>query len=249
MSDAQPALDGHTIVVTGAAGGVGRALVRLYSDAGGTVVAVDQDLDDLQSAIEGLPGVLPIAVDLSTRGFVDEVIGACDGRVDILVNNAGAFEIMDAVDLSDEVWDAILAVNLTAPFLMSRAVIPPMISAGGGRILNVSSVSGIRGGRAGAAYTASKHGLIGLTTNVAVTYAAEGIRCNAICPGGIQTAFSAGAPASDRMVAIAKGNPDVPRERYATADQIAAVAFFLTLPASSHVNGAVIPVDNGWTAI
>lgn len=238
-------LAGKTAIVTGGGGGVGGALVRLLKGEGARVVAVDIAEDRLTDS----EADVKVGADVASPADADRIFEAAGGEVDILVNNAGLIEIQTVEDISDELWHRVHGVNLHGPFMLCKRAVPIMVERGGGRIVNVSSVSGLRGGRAGVAYSASKFGLIGLTMNVAVTYADAGIRCNAICPGGIQTNFPQGAPVSERAAKVARSNPFVEREQYATPEQIASVALFLCKPESSHVNGIAIPVDNGWLAI
>ena len=237
-------------MVTGAGGGVGSALVRLFGEEGARVVAVDLSEERL-AALE-VPGdaeVEIVCADVGTRDSADRILEASSWDVDVLVNNAGLIEIQTVDEIDDELWDRVFAVNLHGPYRLCKRAVPIMVAKGWGRIVNISSAAGLRGGRAGVAYTASKYGLIGLTQNIAATFADAGIRCNAVCPGGIQTGFSTGAPRSDRAVRVATSHPGLTREEYATPDQVASVAVFLARPESSHINGVALPVDNGWLAM
>ena len=150
-------------------------------------------------------------------------------------------------ELTDEVWERVLAVNLTGPMLAMRAAIPAMLEAGGGVIVNVSSVGGLFGARGGAAYAASKHGLIGLTKNVAATYGRDGIRAIAVCPGAVDTGISLGGdPSPKGFAALNTTLPANPRA--AAALEIANLILFLVSDDGSFVNGAAIVADGGWTA-
>jgi NAD(P)-dependent dehydrogenase (short-subunit alcohol dehydrogenase family) len=150
--------------------------------------------------------------------------------------------------VEDAVWDRVLRVNLTAVMRMTRAVLPGMVERGAGTIVNVSSEAGLRGSAAGAAYTASKHALIGLTRSTAFFYAASGIRCNTVAPGATMTNIEAefrSAFAGERMGPYLQTN--VPPA--ATADQVAAAIVWLLSDDSANVTGAVLPSDNGWSVI
>lgn len=237
-------LAGQTAIITGAGSGIGLASARLFSAEGARVVAVDIREDRL----DGLPDAcLPIAADVSIPEDCDRVIAAAGERLDVLFNNAG---ILDRMLLADEVseaeWNRVLAVNLTAPFLLCRRAIPLMLRAGGGVIINTASLSAIRGGRAGAAYTASKFGLAGLSQNIAATYGSRGIRCNAICPGAVATDVLGQAPLGPHASAIRERDREKPQP--AQPEEIAQVALFLATAPSSFVNGAMIPVDGGASA-
>jgi NAD(P)-dependent dehydrogenase (short-subunit alcohol dehydrogenase family) len=171
-------LDGRTAVVTGAASGIGRAMVEQIVAAGAaTVVAVDLDAERLAEVASAVgPAVRPVVADVSTADGARRALPE-DVAVDILCNNAGTIGRVAAVDeTSDEEWARLIGVNLTATFVLTRAAIPGMLARGGGTIINTASVGGLRGGRAGAAYTAAKFGVVGLTQNVAATHGARGIR-------------------------------------------------------------------------
>ncbi|MDR7405089.1 MAG: SDR family oxidoreductase, partial [Armatimonadota bacterium] len=153
-------------------------------------------------------------------------------------------------ELDDDVWRRVLAVNLDGPMFTMRRAVPRMVQQGGGSIINISSTAGIEGGAAGAAYTASKHALVGLTRNTAWMYALKGVRCNAICPGATRTNIAESMipermdPAgSARAQAYAALIPAI-----LEPEDIAALALFLASDESRQINGAIIPADAGWTA-
>lgn len=170
------------------------------------------------------------------------------GRIDILINNAGILDNFTALgDLSDELWEKVININLTAPMKLSRKVIPIMEKQESGNIINISSLGGLYGSRAGAAYTASKFALTGLTKNIAYMYAEKGIRCNAISPGGVDTEISANLePSEFGMDRVMKGTAN--NIRSGSGKEIATIALFLASDESSFVNGDVIVADAGWTA-
>jgi NAD(P)-dependent dehydrogenase (short-subunit alcohol dehydrogenase family) len=237
-------LAGRTGIVTGAGSGIGRAIVELFFAADVRVIAADNRGERLESLPEG---VVKVEADVSTAAGADLIIGAAGDRLDILCNNAGVLDRMLLVDqVSEADWDRVIAVNLTGPYLLCRRAIPMMVRQGGGVIINTASLSGIRGGRAGAAYTASKFGLVGLTQNIAATYGSQGIRCNAICPGAVVTDILGSAQLGQDADRIR--NRDREKPQAVEPDRIAHVAVFLATDESSYMNGAVIPVDGGAAA-
>lgn len=241
-------------IITGAASGMGREIALRFAREGARVVVTDlgqgpaqETLDEIRAA--GGTG-LAVSGDISKQADVDRLFAATlreFGGVDILVNNAG---IMDAfvpvAELGDELWERVLAVNLGGPMRTMRAVLP-IFGQRGGCIINVASIGGLQGSRAGAAYTASKHGLIGLSKNVAFQYAKAGVRCNVIAPGGVTTNIMAGQTPHPEGMAHAMAGVQA-NIRTGDPDEIAGVALFLASHDASLVNGAVIVADAGWTA-
>jgi NAD(P)-dependent dehydrogenase (short-subunit alcohol dehydrogenase family) len=237
-------LDGKTVIVTGAGSGIGRAMVELFLAEGARVIGADIDAGRLQT-LE--PSVTRVAADVSTPDGAERIVAAAGGSLDVLCNNAGIIDALAPIDeTTDRDWDRLMAVNLKGPFLLSRLAIEAMLPRGGGSIVNTASVAGLRGGRAGAAYTASKFGLIGLTMNIAVTHGARGIRCNAVCPGSVATDISGAVEMSELGRSLTLRDRDKPAP--ASPHQIAAVAVFLATDAASRINGTTIPVDAGWIA-
>lgn len=237
----------RTVLITGAASGIGLAAVERFVESGDRVVALDASEPRLADLQRRHPGVVTQVVDLGDPRAAEEAFDSCAGRIDVLCNNAGIAD-MDWVDeASLERWQQVLAVNLTAPFVLTRLAVPLMAAAGGGAIVNTASISALRGGRAGAAYTASKSGLVGLTQNVAATFAGSGIRCNAVCPGSVATnihdSYDGTSERAARFLARDRDKPDP-----ATPQQVADVIHFLGSDAAARVNGAVVTVDGGWTA-
>ncbi len=217
------------------------------------VDVIPERVHDVVAEIEKSGGnVSGMVVDLSVGTEVDKTIESTLsslGRIDILCNNAG---IMDGArpvaDTPDEVWDRVMAVNIVAPFRASRKVIPSMIEHGGGVILNTASVAGLFGARAGAAYTVSKHGLIGLTKSIATSYGKKGIRCNAIVLGAVQTAIGIGSatPNPLGMENLNKTMATLPR--VGDPDEVAKIALFLVSEESKYLNGSCVVADAGWAA-
>lgn len=250
-------LSGQVAVVTGGGAGIGRAVALAFASAGASVVVADINGDTAgQTAIEVTAAgshALAVAVDVTDEPAVAQLADRAletYGRVDILCNNAGIADDMALpAEVTTAMWDRVVAVNLTGPFLVSRAMLASMLRRGAGTIINVASVSALRGGTAGISYTAAKHGLVGLTRSLAHAYRDRGIRANAICPGGVTTGIAdgvsfdpAGLARNRPVLALAEG-------RKARPDEIAAVALFLASPAASFVNGAIVTVDAGWSAV
>jgi NAD(P)-dependent dehydrogenase (short-subunit alcohol dehydrogenase family) len=234
--------DDVTVVVTAGGGNIGRCIVSRFHARGARVVAADLDPDRLRAVVERWPGVEVVVADVSTASGCDEVMAAAGERVDVLCNNAALIEVVPVDEIDEAVWRRVLDVNLTGPLLMSKRVIPLMLTQGGGAIVNTASVAGLRGGRAGAAYVASKFGLIGLTQNIAATYGARGIRCNAVCPGTV--ARPDGAP---EMVFEQISTTGYTRGRggdhVVEPDEVAAL--IVEIAGSRSLNGVAIPMDGG----
>lgn len=235
-------LGGRTVIVTGAGGGVGSALTRRFAAEGARVVAVDRDEASLERLVGELD-VVAVPADVSSPMDVERVVAAA-GPVDILVNNAAVIDRLGmAHEVTLEEWRHLLDINLTGPFLFCQAVLPAMLERGRGTIVNVASVAGVRGGRAGAAYTASKHGLVGLTKNIAATLGDRGIRSNAVLPGSIATNMQNVTGAFES--ALEALSRDKRKPSPAEPDEVASVVMFLVSERAARVNGVALPVDSG----
>lgn len=249
-------LSGKNVVVTGASSGMGKAIVERFAREGGNVVAVARRLERLEALAEALkdaPGrVIPFAGDVSKREDNEAMIDLAVkefGRLDVLVNNAGVMDDMSPVgDVEDARYRSLMEVNVYGPLCaMRKAVRTFLAQESGGNIINVASIGAMRTA-AGAAYAASKAAVVALTKNTAYMYIPEGIRCNAIAPGGIQTeiANSMGTPnmvGYGRVKNVLAAAPET-----GTPEQIASAALFLASDDSSFVNGDVLVVDGGWIA-
>lgn len=238
-------LEGKTALITGAGNGIGRAMAIRFALEGATVIACDIDaaaLANLESSI----GCKTIVGDISTEEGRAAIADA--GPLNILVNNAGILDALTPLDATgDALWDKVMDVNITAPFKICRAIVPKMIEAGGGVIVNTCSAASLSGGRAGCAYTASKHALLGLTRSIAFYYRSKGIRCNAVAPGAIQTELH--TRNRYHKGGLAAYSPYFPMiGQFGEAEQVAEAALFLASDLSSYVNGEVISVDGGWNA-
>jgi NAD(P)-dependent dehydrogenase (short-subunit alcohol dehydrogenase family) len=244
---------GRVAVVTGAARGLGRVIAATLADEGYSLVLADvTDLAGTAADVESRGGTAwPSRTDVSSESAVRALAdGARDrfGRVDVLVNNAGVSLLSPAEATTAQDWRRVLDINLTGPFLLCREFGAQMLGAGGGSIVNVASIAGLRGVADRAAYNASKHGLVGLTYTLAAEWGGRGVRVNAVCPGWIKTEMDAEDQASGGYTDADIVN-QVPMGRFAApADVAAAVAFLADPDRSAFINGAALPVDGGWVA-
>ena len=263
-------LSNKTALVTGAASGNGKAIATLFAREKAKVVLVDINKSELEKVVASLSeqgfDVTGIEADVTKEADIQKMVDqtlAKYGRLDILVNNAGIFdELMPVGEVSDDLWYKIMETNLNAPMRAIRKVIPIFEKQGGGVIVNTASIAGLTGARGGgAAYMASKHGLIGLTKNVAFNYKEKNIRCNAVAPGRVETNLRANSErlagsksARDRSIENWKDIENKVTEGYITnmrkcsPDEIAKVVLFLASDEASFVNGSVFVADGGWTS-
>lgn len=251
-------LQDRIAVITGAGSGMGRAMALRFAAEGAAVVGADWHADRLEETtglVVSAGGTMTgVAGDVSDRALAEAIVTAArdrHGRLDVLVNNAGVMDLnQGAAEMDDAMWERVLGVNLTGPMLLTRAAIPLMLAAGGGSIVNVASVAGMGGGAAGLAYTVSKHGLVGMTKQTAWRYGPQGIRCNAIAAGAVETNIMESVDAS-RMdpEGVARSQAwyaAIPRQLQ--PGEIADLALFLASEESRGVNGAIVPADGGWLA-
>lgn len=248
-------LKDKVVIITGASSGLGNETAILFAKEGAKVVAVARRMERLEDLVEETKEfsgeIIALQGDVGKEEDIENMVKFTVekfGKVDILVNNAGIIDdYMPAGDMTNEVWDNVFNINLTGPMKLTRAVLPIMTKQNKGNIINISSVGGLSGGRGGAAYVATKHGLVGLTKNTAFIYADQGIRCNAVCPGSIPTDIGNTDTANQLGLGkIMSGFVNAPR--IGTSEEIANIVLFLASDESSLVNGVAITADAGWTA-
>jgi 3-oxoacyl-[acyl-carrier protein] reductase len=252
LSKLSRSIAGQVALVTGAASGMGRATAQLFADEGATVAVADLDesavakvVDEISTAGGNAAGfALDVCDAARARAVVADIVSRF-GRLDILINNAGVSRpvAIDADDY-DALWEQTLAVNLTAQARLVRTCLPHLREGGGGRIVNIASTEGLGATAAISPYTASKHGVVGLTRSLAVELGAKGVTVNCICPGPINTGMTSLIP-DDAKRKFARRR--VPLRRYGEPEEVAHMTLSLVLPAASFVNGAVVVVDGGLT--
>lgn len=248
----------RTAIVTGAASGIGRAVAEALASAGYAVVVVDVNAEDGTALASHLNGHF-VAADLAQRSecrrVVDTTIDQC-GRVDVLVNNAGFQHISPIESFPEDRWDAMLAVMLTAPFLLTKYVWPHLQAQRWGRVINMASIHGQVASPYKAAYISAKHGLIGLTRTAALEGGSHGITVNAICPAYVRTPLvenQIAAQAESRGISADAVVENVMLEpaaikRLIEPSEVAALVTYLCSDAAAAITGATLNIDLGWTA-
>src|SRR5690625_877073 len=234
---------GRNVLVTGGAQGIGFEVAKAFRDAGARVTVLDNSPELLDSAWSGQPGVKPIAVNVADSGAVaeafDRIVAWC-GEIDTVVNNAGIARDAVVWKLADRDWQAVLDVHLGGTFNITRAALPAMRSNGFGRIVNVTSYTGMHGNVGQSNYAAAKAGIIGFTKTVAKETARFGITANAISPNAA-TAMVKSVPA-ERLAALTSA---IPQQRFAEPAEMAAAVQFLAATEAGYITGVVLPVDGG----
>lgn len=245
--------ENKVVLITGAASGIGRAAAQHYAAEGASLFLCDINTAGLRETVASLgvgdDAVLAHTLDVcdseACRAAVDEAVKTF-GRLDVLCNIAGVAMTHHFDQITDEEWSKIFAINVSSVFYLSRAAIPHL-KASGGNILNMGSISGLMGQAYTSAYCATKGAVVQLTRSLAIEYAKQGIRVNAVCPGGVKTALSANftAPADVDFELMARYSPLVDM---AEAEDIARAVLFLTSNEARHINGVALPIDDGVTA-
>jgi 3-hydroxybutyrate dehydrogenase len=252
-------LEGKVAIVTGAASGIGLAVARDFAQHGIRVTLSDIDVEGGQAAASKLTGarfqVANMANAEDIQRLVDETIKA-EGQVDILVNNAGIQYVAPIVEFPEAKWRQIIEIMLTAPFLLTKAVLPSMYAHQWGRIINIGSVHSLRASAFKSAYVAAKHGLLGLTRVTALEAAEHGVTCNAICPSYVRTALVEkqiadqakvhGIPESEVVEKIMVTEGAI--RRLLEPEEVAQLVTYLCTDAASGITGSAQTIDCGWTA-
>ncbi|WP_426440533.1 SDR family NAD(P)-dependent oxidoreductase [Bradyrhizobium genosp. P] len=238
-------------LVTGAARGIGLATAKRFLGDGWRVALLDIEGELLHGAVAALndpDNTLALTCDVSDAGGVAAAIAAVDksfGRLDALVNNAGVAVFAPVLETSDADWSRILAVNLTGPFLCTKAAAPLMREHGGGAIVNITSISAVRASTLRSAYGTSKAALAHLTRQLAVELASLGIRVNGVAPGPVETAM---AKAVHTAEIRADYHDAIPLNRYGLEEELAEAIFFLCSDRASYITGQILAVDGGFDA-
>ena len=245
-------------VITGAGSGMGRAMANLFSAEGAKIVAAEwnqETLDEVVAEVRAAGGEIVgvqgnVALEADDAKIIETAVSTF-GTLDVLCNNAGVMDVNQAVgEVTNEMWERVLGVNLNGPMFLSRLAVPIMVAKGSGSIVNTASVAGVSGAAAGAAYTVSKHGVVGLTRNTAWVYGPSGVRCNAIAAGAVVTNIMQSVdptkmdPTGSARYQLYYGCIPAQLE----AIDIANLALFLASDEARYINGAIIPADAGWTA-
>lgn len=243
-------LAGKNGIVTGASRGIGHEIATAFAGAGARVAVFDSDGEGTrQAAVQLGSGALGLEVDVTEETAVGEAVGevaSTFGRIDFLVNNAGIRHVAPLAEHPVDVFRRTIDVNVVGTFICSRAAIPVMVGHGGGRIVNLASMAGELALRERSAYNASKAAIVALTKSIAVDHGEEGVYCNAIAPGVIETPLSAPYFEDEEMVSVLRENS--PIGRWGQVEEVAGPAVFLCSDAASFVQGATLFVDGGWTA-
>lgn len=251
-------LAGKIAVITGAGSGIGRAIALLFAQEGATIVAADLNGDTAEETIalvrdvsgrDGLALTTDVSDPASVKQMVDQAIARFD-RIDVLCNNAGIGSTKDVIDTEPDEWDQVFAVNVRGVYLGCKYTLPHMLAQGGGVIVNTASVAGLVGLPKRAAYCASKGAVVTLTKQIAVEYVEQGIRCNCVCPGTVDSPWvgrllaEAPDPLAERRALEARQ----PMGRLGTPEEVAKAALYLASDDAEFITGTALVIDGGLMA-
>lgn len=255
MNSAVRSLEGAHALITGGGTGIGAAIAARLGASGAKITVAGRRLEPLEKVAANLPNGHAVSLDVSDEASVGEGISEARerfGAVDILVNNAGATASAPFARTKPEVWRAMIEVNLTGTFLVSRAVLPWMVERGWGRIVNVASTAGLAGYPYIAAYSAAKHGVVGMTRSLALEIARTGVTVNAVCPGYTETDLLSGAienfvaktgmDKDEAWASLLRANP---QGRFVAPEEVAEAVAWLVGPSSEAVTGQAISISGG----
>jgi len=258
-------LNGKTAIVTGSTSGIGLGIARaLAADGADILLNGFGDAPEIEKLRKELTAEYKVAVaycgaDMTKAADIERMIETANrelGKIDIVVNNAGIQHVAPVHEFPSDRWDAVIAINLTAPFLITRAVLPQMLQRDWGRIINIASVHGWVASVDKSAYVASKHGIMGFTKAVALETATTGVTCNAICPGWVLTplvqkqvdALAVREQLSNEDASVKLLGDKQPSQQFTSPEQLGALAAYLCSDAACNIRGIGLPVDGGWLA-
>ncbi|MBO0461475.1 3-oxoacyl-ACP reductase [Enterococcus sp. DIV1298c] len=250
MTNHYPDLANQVVFVTGAAQGIGAAQAEAFLNQQAVVFGVDLKLGRMEELATKYPEhFVPFIGDISQKEVIEKAVMTCRetvGTITILLNTAGILDdYKPLLETEETLWDRIYEVNVKSLFRLTKQVLPDMLEKQTGTIINMASIAGMVAGGGGIAYTSAKHAIIGFTKQLALDYAAQGIRVKAIAPGAIQTPMNAADFAGDGEMAkwVAE---ETPVKRWAQPEEVAELTLFLATPQASYIHGAVVPIDGGW---
>ena len=258
-------LTGKTAIVTGSTSGIGLGIARALAADGADILlngfGNPPEIGRLRQEMAAQYGVRVAycGADMTRAADIDRMIETANrelGRIDIVVNNAGIQHVAPVQEFPPERWNAMIAINLTAPFLITRAVLPQMLDRDWGRLINIASVHGLVASAGKSAYVASKHGIMGLTKAVALETATTGVTCNAICPGWVLTplvqeqidALAEREQLSNEEASVKLLGDKQPSQTFTSPEQLGALVLYLCSDAACNMRGVGLPMDGGWLA-
>lgn len=235
---------------TGAASGMGRAEALGFAKEGAHVVVADININEAEEVVQEIKSnegkAIAIEVDVTQSEELIKLVESTKtqfGKIDILVNNAGIFDYyINSLDTTEEQWDKIFNINVKSLFQLTNLVLPEMIQQQSGAIVNIASIAGLVAQKGGAAYTASKHAVVGYTKHLAAVYGKNGIKINAICPGTIRT------PITEKILETISTDK-IPLDRFGEAQEVVELAVFLASDDAKFMSGSIIPIDGGYTIV